>query len=198
MKHLNKKKIINDKGLSLVEMVIVIAMITLMAGAAMVTITMINSAKAREAGVTFDSEFIDTSTKAKSQICVVEGEKKPEYRYCLDLYQASSGKYFLRHGYYNPKGTTDAEKYIFIDADNSNGGNGINLSNKVDITYTTFAGKKLKVNDSGDKDTINHVYIVFNTDGTIKEGFGTYTFYKRNGNEVSNVVIRKNGSHRSD
>lgn len=199
MEHLKKKKkLLNDKGLSLVELIIVIAIIAVMSGIAITTVTLINSAKAKEAGVTFNSEVTDTATKAKSQVCVVQGVQQPIYRYCLKLYQASNGKYFIQHGYYNPMGATEAEKYLFYNEDNTNSGKGTSMSSRVEIRYTNRAGDTVKVNNSGDSGTVDHVYIVFNTDGTMREGFGTFTFYKRNGNEVSNVVIRKNGSHYMD
>lgn len=194
----HKKKLINDQGMSLVELIIVIAIIAVMSGIGFATVTMINSAKAKEAGVTFDSEVSDMLTKAKTQICVVGGTEMPKYRYCMMVYQHSDGKYYLRKGYYNPAGTTDAEKYLFDDYDNTNGQKGVSLSNRIDIVYTDLSGNESKIDNSGDATSKENVTIIFNTDGTIKSGSGFYSIRKRNGNEVTSLTLRKNGNHEID
>lgn len=206
MRHLkNHKKY--DRGFTLVELIIVIAIIAVMSVVGLSTVSMINSAKAKEAGVTFDAEVADMVTKAKSQVYVDNSGSsevwKPEYRHCLMVYKHADGKYYLRHGYYdsdmnNTSYATEEDRYLFNIVDNNNDQKGVSLSNRIDITYIDTANNQYKINNSGASDSVNHVYIVFNPDGTIRNGAGKYTVYKSNGNEVTQLTVRKNGSHKLD
>lgn len=199
MLHKNKNrresKVINDKGFSLVEMIIVIAIIAVLTGVATVTVTLINSAKAKDASIAFNSELTDLSTKSKSQICTKEdGTTEPNFLYCLMVYQKNNGKYYVKRGYYNTAAATGTDPYVFIDSENKNGGDGIGLSSRVEVRYTDTNGVEKKIASSG-SDTIPAVYIVFSRDGRILEGAGTFGFYKKNGNNVADVAVRRNGSH---
>ncbi len=185
----------SNKGFTLVELIICIAIIAILTGIGLVTVNLINSAKAKESSVTLDSEVTDLMTRAKSQVCVVDGANQPTYRFCIDVYQHSNGNYYVRKGYYNPAATDDADKYIFKDADNDNDGKGVSLSKRAKISYAEPNGDRIDINNSGDTDTVNHVYIVVDKDGSLLEGQGYYTFYKKNGNEVAELTVRKNGSH---
>ena len=80
----------NNKGYSLVELIISMAIIVLLTGAAMLTMSMINSAKAREASVTFTSEISETSAKSKNQMVVLPNEDgvlvmQPTYNNCIQV-----------------------------------------------------------------------------------------------------------------
>ena len=175
----------NNKGYSMVEMIICIAIIAILSGVAIVTVTMINSAKAKDAAVSFDSVVADTIAKSKGQMCVVNGVEEPTYKRCIHLYlDDASGRYYMRTGYYDP----DTDTYEFVDKENKNGGLGTNLSSKVVIKYQDLAGNKSDVDSTG-------VYIVFNKNGTCYSGIGLYEFYKRNGSLVDEVSIKANGSH---
>lgn len=179
----------NNKGYSLVEMIICIAIIAVLSSVAFVTVSMINSAKAKDAAVNFNSVVSETISKAKGQMCVVNGVEEPTYKRCLHLYlDDSSGRYYLKIGYYNPDGLTDADKYIFVDSENKNEGKGNNLTAKVSIQYKDLDGNKSTIDSDG-------VYIIFNKNGTCYEGAGLFEFYKRNGNLVDEVSIKTNGSH---
>ncbi len=175
----------NNKGYSLVEMIICIAIIAILSGIALVTVSMINSAKAKEAAVSFDSVISDTIVKSKGQLCVVGGVEQPTYKRCMHLYlDNASGRYYVKTGYYDP--ATDT--YEFVDSENKNEGKGTNLSSKVEIKYEDLDGNKSTVDSAG-------VYIVFNKNGTCSEGTGLYEFYKKNGNLVDELKIKANGSH---
>lgn len=179
----------NNKGFSLVEMIICIAIIAILSGIALVTVSMIDSAKAKDAAVSFNSVVSETLAKSKGQMCVVNGVNQPTYKRCMYLYlEDSSDRYYLKTGYYNPDGLTDADKYIFIDNENKNEGKGTNLSAKVTIKYEDLDGNKTTVDSDG-------VYIIFNKNGTCFDGAGLFEFYKRNGNLVDEVSIKTNGSH---
>ena len=183
---------LNNKGYSLVEMIITIGIIVVMTGAAVGTMFMISSAKAKEASVTFTSQLSNIATKAKNQTIVIDGTSYPNYNYCLKLYQ-SGNKCYVQVGYYNSDaGEPGESNYTPIADENNNNGKGASLSSKVSIVYTNAGG--VKTNITGD----NAVYIAFNRTGACVEGNGTYSFYKKNGNLVGDVKLNKNGSYQSE
>lgn len=193
---------LNNKGYSLVEMIIVIAIIAVMTGIATVTVTLINSARAKEASVKFTSELSDVSSKAKNQMVVIKDEddnmiKYPSYSYCLKLYKEGS-KVYIKKGYYNPAGTSDATKYIFVNEENSNGGRGVSLSSRIDVKYTDSTGVEKTISTSAGTNTITEVYIVFDRNGRCILGDGDYSFYKKNSSLVGTVRLKKNGSYQTD
>ena len=65
----------NDHGYTLVEMIIVIAIIAVVAGMSLISITLIHSARAKEASVTVDSEIATLITKSKNMQSDVPGMK---------------------------------------------------------------------------------------------------------------------------
>ena len=187
-----KAKLRDNRGFSLVEMIICIAIIVIMSGVAMVTITLLNSAKAKEASVTFESTLSDMITKTKNQVCVISGVQYPKYDRCMNIYKHSDGKYYIRTGYYDPDNAGSPSAYIFIDDENVNDGRGVSMTSKVIIKYTaTGTTDKVDIDDTG-------VYIVYDRRGLCIEGSGIYSFYKKNGNAIADVVIQKNGSHQSN
>lgn len=201
-----KKKLNLNKGYSLVEMIIVIAIIVIMTAAAMITVTLLASARAKESGVTFESILSDTITKSKTQLVtmtttVTEGgvdktviASYPTYGRCVEIYAKAGGKYYIKTGYYNPAGATDADKYI-MDVEDTTDGTG--LSKRVEITYKeTGSTDEKKIEPGAGK--LNKVYIAFDRSGKCVAGDGVFTFYKSNGNQVCNVTINKNGSHQSN
>ncbi len=187
MRRINRKAMAQNKGFSLVEMIICMAIIVIMSGIAMVTVTLINSARAKEAAVTFESALSDTIAKAKSQVCVVSGTAQPKYLHCLKVYRYSDGNYYIQTGYYNPDGTSDDTRYIFPAEENVNHGKGVSMSSRVTLKY----------NDAEIAED-SPVYIVYNSAGRCISGYGTYKFYKRNGNNIAAVTIQENGSHQSN
>lgn len=190
-----------NKGYSLVELIICIAIIAIFTGLAFVTVTMINSAKAKDAAVSFESQLSDMITKTKSQVCTVNGTQQPTFSRCLKLYQASDGNYYIKSGYYNPDGSGESSdgdvsaQYIFVPGENVNSDKGKSLSSRVVVGYRDEAGTEQRIQYNG---TLKEVYIVYNKAGRCIEGNGTYRFYKRNGNAIADVTIQKNGSHQSN
>lgn len=190
-----------NKGYSLVELIICIAIIAIFTGLAFVTVTMINSAKAKDAAVSFESQLADMITKTKSQVCTVNGTQQTTFSRCLKLYQASDGNYYIKSGYYNPNGSGESSsgdvsaQYIFVPGENVNSDKGTSLSSRVVVGYKDETGTEQKIKHDG---TLKEVYIVYNKAGRCIEGNGTYRFYKRNGNAIAAVTIQKNGSHQSN
>ena len=68
MKKRNMKKL-NNEGYSLIEMMIVIAIIAVFTGASLITINVMHSAKAKEAAITLDSEIAELINKSKNTAC---------------------------------------------------------------------------------------------------------------------------------
>ncbi len=180
----------NNSGYTLVEMIIVLAIIAVLSMAAGISITLINSAKAKEASVTFDSEVATLITKSKNTVCTYDAdsdgiaEMHEDYVHCLRVYK-DGDIYYVMRGYYDVANDT----YIFNSTtDSNNNGKGKSLTSYVRVTYTSTGGTEADIDDSG-------VIIRYGRNGGCIEGDGTYNFYKRNGNMVANVILRKNGSH---
>ena len=62
-----KMRRLSNKGYSLVEMIITIGIILVVSAMAMVTISTLNSARAKNASVQFDAEITQMVTRAKGQ-----------------------------------------------------------------------------------------------------------------------------------
>lgn len=178
-----RKRLKDDNaGYSLVEMIIVLAIVAVVSAMAIVSITMIHSAKAKEAAVTFDSEVSTLITKSKNMNCDVN----PNYSFCLKIYKDSDGKYYIQKGYYDSTPGA-ATTYIFDNTtDPLNNGKGTCLSSYVSVKYAPTGGTEAD---------ISTVYIRYDRKGMCIEGDGTYRFYKRNGTMVASDYLRKNGSH---
>lgn len=179
-------------GYSLVEMIIVIAIIAVVAGMAIISISLIHSAKAKEAAVTVDEEIATLITKSKNMKCDKEGCQYAARIY----YDKDDNKYYFQKGYYN----IEFKKYEFSDPD----GKGKSLSSYVDVK---FSGTRDVIKDDytvNNQDVVSSmdvksvtkgVPIRFNKDGTCATGYGHFEFLKRNGNVVADEYIRVNGSH---
>ena len=189
---MGKKIAKNNEGFSLVEMIIVIAIIAIMAGAAMVTVTIMRSAKAKEAATTFDIELAEMQAKTKGQVCVVNGTEERDYKFAMCLYK-DGGKFFLQKCYYKGSGSMDqAANYVSVASENASSGKGTSLSPYVEVKFTPKGGTERAIAE-GD----NAVYIVFNRQGECVNGYGVYSFYKNNGNLICDVQLNRIGSRQS-
>ncbi len=196
MKKRRMKKL-NNKGYSLVELIIVIAIIVVFSAAALVTMTVMHNAKAKEAATTFDSELSELIHNAKNRACDVNGDDKivgieNDYTFGLRLYQID-GKCYLQSvlvfaGAY--EANVDYEK-----ANNPNNGLGKSLSTYVYVKYTDRAGNENVIGNTGN----DEVLIYYNRDGSCASGVGTYEFMKTNNDTmVAIMTLNKNGSHQSN
>ena len=195
-----------NKGYSLVEMIIVLAIIAIVAGMSLISITLIHSARAKEAATTVDSEIATLITKSKNMQCDRAG-----CQYAARIYKdEESGTYYYQKGYFNPS-VGSYGKYIFTGTDSAGEGKGTSLSPYVVIKFT---GSQYLVGEDGtvsavkkeyvDKDVFDEdmnskqgLYIRFSKDGICEDGVGDIGFYKRNGNDIAHQIIRRNGSHQS-
>lgn len=192
-----KKTIMKNQGFSLVEMIIVLAIVAVMSTMALISINVIHSAKAKDAASVFDSEVATLKTKAKGMGVdannngVLDDSEK-ELLYCIKIYK-SGDEYYLCTGY-----TSAPSVYAsFTSTSTSNGGKGRNLSNYVRIRYTGKLADGTSVSDYDPANGTQAIYIVFNKRGECIYGVGEYEFKKTNGRTVARKYIRANGSHGS-
>lgn len=187
---------LNNEGYSLIELIIVIAIIVVLTGAAALTVGTINSARAREAAVTFESELATFISSSKNKACDVNGdgiisdEELNTTSSALKIYEEDERFYVQKvvkwNGYYtsNP---------VYEKANNAHDGKGTRLSSNVVVKYTPIGGTEQAIGSGN-----NAVYIEFSKNGSCVVGAGTYTFYKTDGTKISTVTINKNGSHKSN
>lgn len=193
-----KKTISKNKGFSLVEMIIVLAIVAVMSTMALISINIIHSAKAKDAASVFDSEVATLKTKAKGMGVDVNNNGELEdselsYLYCIKIYK-SGDKYFLCTGYTKMSSVASD----FVSTATNNGGKGRNLSSYVKIKYTGKLADGTEVTDrEPGSEPADAIYIVFNKRGECVCGAGEYEFFKPNGRTVARKYIRANGSHGS-
>lgn len=201
----NKRFMKNNEGYTLVELIIVLAIIAILSAAAMITLHAINVAKAKEASTTFKIQVDALSARAKSELAWVDldddgkydsGEEyvggvpaNGQYVFSLKLYKSGSKLYvkpsaakLLPNGDFDVAGVSDVSLGVTSDSDK-----GASLSAYVDIKYTSEFGTHTI--DSGTK-----ANIVFDRSGNCVKGVGKYEFYSKKGGLISTVTINKNGS----
>ncbi|MCR5225662.1 MAG: prepilin-type N-terminal cleavage/methylation domain-containing protein [Eubacterium sp.] len=182
----------NNKAYSFVEMLIVIAIIAIAAGMSLISITVINSARAKEASVLFDSEVSNIITKCKN----MTPDNDPNKSYALVIYDNGSKDYKVCQAVYDKSTKT----YTYDESSL------VNLSTRVKVTFegdvikggtadeiVSAYGSESDIKVKGDE----AVFIRFDKKGRCVSGNGTFKFYKKNGNQIATVTIRQNGSHES-
>lgn len=196
MKKRRMKKL-NNKGYSLVELIIVIAIIVVLTAAAMITMTVMHSAKAKEAAITFDSELSELIKNSKSRACDANVDGKIDdadegYSFGIRLHKDGNKCYLqdvlVKDGLYVQDDT-------YEEANNVNDGKGISLSSYVYVKYTDLDGNVITIGEnSGDE-----VLIAYKKDGTCFSGYGMYEFIRTSGgDQVASMTLNKNGSHKSN
>lgn len=181
-----KKKIDDNSGYTLAELIIVLAIIVVLTTAALVTMTVMRTAKVKEAAVTFDEEITDLIARTRNQDVYQDtnnngimdsGEELTDYKYEMGI-SYEGGKYYINNWYYLPGGTHSEAATRRK-----------NLSAYVKIQYSDFDG--IYVNTTV---TDGHT-IRFDKSGACVDGAGIYRFLKKDGSVIATVTINKNGSH---
>ena len=183
-----------NEGYSLTELIIVLAIIGVLTGAAMVTISIIHSAKAKEASSTMEDALSELEANAKGRMGVVGGVEQPDYQFALAIYKSGS-RYYLKKGYYKGNGLAknDASNYEFVASENGGGGKGTSFSSFIQITYVDSAGVERDITGLDD----NPVFIIYDKKGMCVLGDGKYKFYRKNSTSstLGILTLNKNGSH---
>lgn len=165
----------NNKGYSMVEMIIVIAIVAILSALSFITVNIIYSAKAKAAGNTLNSQLSNLASLTKAQ--------DPSLAMRL-YYRDTEEKYYIQYGTYDGA--------IFnVNTDTAE----VGLSDSVTIYYKAegSSSDETKVEDAG----LLGVVIQFNkSDGAVKYGAGTYRIAKgEDGFSYSILLNRNTGSH---
>lgn len=189
-----KKKIDDNSGYTLVELIIVIALIVILTTAAFITMSVMHTAKVKEAATTFDAEVTELVARCRNEQVYSDdnnngafdsGEEKPDYMYAICFYK-KNGDLYIRKAF----ATGSLSSFSFNGAHNtSNNGKGIKVTSYAKVTYTDFDGSY------DDVSVPNYHFIVFDKSGSCVKNPGIYKFYKKNGGLIATVTINKNGSH---
>ncbi len=208
MKTVNK-----NKGYSLVELVIVIAIIAILAAMALVSVTIIHSARAKDAAIQLDSLIAEAITKSKNMDPNATDPNGNKYDgYAIAVYKNNAkDKFIIAPVYYSETGgITGSGHYsqiMDIDKPSLNGCKDsiLQVPSSVSMTFkgntisntdpeamsTTYSSADTAPKSAG----YEWVFIRFDKKGNCVSGYGEYKFYKKNGNVVSRVILRQNGSH---
>lgn len=193
---MKKRRILKrNEGYTLVEMIIVIAIIAILSAAAMVTISIIHNAKAKEAASTLEDALFDTQNNAKGKVCMIGTTKYPDYKFALMVYKDGS-KYYVKKCYYKGGGLSmsSADSYVTADNEKSGSGKGTSFSSYVDVKYVNPDGNEVAIGSGNDA-----VFIIYDRQGNCVRGSGKFKFYRSNKDVLlSTLVLNKNGSHTSD
>ena len=190
----------NDKGYSLVELIIVIAIIVALAASALLSITMIHSARAKDGAVKLGSEINALKTRCMN---MTPDNTAYDY-YALAVYNDSNGVSHIQLVMH--KKTAPGAGFAF-QFDPVPGEDPINLSS---VVKTTFAGKIIRNNATSSTPELltseynpgplngsgatTPVIVAFDKKGYCYSGSGEFYFSKKNGSRVARVEIRPNGS----
>jgi prepilin-type N-terminal cleavage/methylation domain-containing protein len=158
----------DNSGYSLVELIIVLAIIAVLSGMGALTISVIRSGRATATKDSFDTEIAALLTRTKSQSSDT-----------AILIKRDGNKYNIYYGT-----STDGTSFTANDATKADV-----ITNNVDIYYT---------DGTADAALLTEQIIKFNkSDGSVKAGYGTYTFCKSGSDSsVGSVTINKaTGSH---
>lgn len=161
----------NNKGYSMVEMIIIIAIVAILSALSFITVNIIYTAKVKAAGTTFNTQLSHLSSLTKAQ--------SPELAMKL-YYKDTENKYYIQYGTYDGSVFT-------ADPDTAE----VGLSNSITFYYTAEgSASETKVDSAG-------VIIKFNkSDGAVTSGAGNYRIAKgESGASYSIVLNRNTGSH---
>ena len=186
-----KKLLKDNSGYSLVELIIVIAIVIVLAAAALISITMVHSARAKDAAIKVGSEVNQLKTKCMN----MKPDDGTHDYYALALYNDSDDVSHICLVMHDPSTNT-------FDYDTEED---VNLSSSVKVDFsgsyravddfsTALSGTNKVPGHQGDTGADSPVFICFDKRGNCYSGSGEYNFYKRNGNVVAHVDIRQNGS----
>lgn len=187
-----------NKGYTLVETIIVIAIIAILTGMAFATLGIINQAKYNTAATTLDTQFSSllVKTKALSQAreqSSVSTLADSEFPLCMQISPKSDGGYAIDLGYNTTSGFVpkypDAANAAIPDKNKREA----TLPDVVTIKYNESKASQVAPN----ADPSNEVFIVEfrKSDGTVKYGAGEYELWYDNRIVATIVLEEVTGNH---
>jgi len=198
-------KRLKDKGYSFVELLIVMALVAILAGMALVSLTLINTARAKQASTVFGDEVNALRKKAMNMVSDDNGtpnDTSDDIKYGMVLYYDTDNRFKAVEV---PCELNSVGSNHFYQYNLSNIGDPVILSSRVEVKfsgiYTSFNDGSTPNGTSPVSDYVptalnspGSVCIIFDKKGNCTSGYGEYDFYKKNGNRVARVFVKQNGS----
>lgn len=189
-----------NKGYTLIEMLIVIAIMAILAGLSMFSIGIIRDAKRSAAINAFDNQLSSCLIKTKATSVNNTTDKE----ICMYVYRRTKGtksNYCIKIGYAVTDGVQDITNGVVVGASST-----YTTANNDDTNWDAVLPKDVTdivYNGEGKNDSIGLGTIIkFNkSDGSVKSGSGTYTFYKNaiqkdGGTAYASIYLdKKTGNH---
>ena len=181
-----RKSRMNNKGYSLVELVIVLAIILILATMSLISLTILKTARAKDSCITTGEEI----NALKMRSMNMSPNDGIHDKFGLSIYKDSNDIYHVAQIQHNS--TTGDYDYVV--------GENIKLSSAIDIKFTgELESQTSAVTDyvPGNKNgtgSDSPIIILFDKRGNCYSGAGTISFYKKNGNRVSRIEIKSSGS----
>ena len=200
------RSIRNKKGYSLVELVIVLAIILVLAVMALVSLTIINSARAKDAAINTGEEINTLKQKCMNMTPDdLDSDGKPVGNYdgwALAIYRTSEDKVAVcltKHVSASAPDTNLAsvlDTYVPVEYNATATYGTVNTDDNLENSENNIVfSKRVDVKDpSGNSVSTTPKYISFGKRGNCVSGSGEYHFYKTNGNQVARVKVNDDGS----
>ena len=194
-----------NKGYSLVEMIIVLAIVVILAGLALVSLTLVNTARAKDASNKFSSEvnqirsdpYFDETKDYRNGLALYLKDGKYQTDQVV-VEKNAAGQYVYKD---DASGAGISHAYPAYDASGNPIRENVQYSSRVEVKFTGKNTSFLNGNtndmdkeNAGAPTTEKAICIVFDRHGNCSSGAGEYRFYKKNSNQVARVIVRQNGS----
>jgi prepilin-type N-terminal cleavage/methylation domain-containing protein len=180
-----KRFFTKNEGYSLVEMIIVIAIVLVLATGALLSYSVVHSARAKEGAIKVGAEF----NELKNRCMNMAPDDSSHDFYALSMYNDDQDVTHLtlvshkKTGGFDDVPDTDvmlsSSVRVMFDQGSYYEADG---TTKVDVSSETAPGSKS-----------SPIYICFDKRGNCYSGYGDYKFFKNRGNQVARVNVKQNG-----
>lgn len=159
-----------NKGYTLIEMIIVIAIMAILAGLSAVSLSLMSKGKEQEAVTTFNSQLNSIMLKTKA----IGTAQKNMYA----VFKESTDNNYLLEVYdKDASGTVKLKDSVLLKR----------WSKYITITYTSEGTDQIQ---SGYGDSSTGFYIMFDkSTGAVLKGAGSYTFKNKKGDTVATIYL---------